>query len=153
MPLQLPALRARLDKVFNEQLESQQKIAQKIAQAYQEYAQAAIAPPGATLVFKGSEAKLVELALLTVMKGRLLPPDAAQLVGNAVMAFWLVPPVLTSAGGAVTLVVPTAGVARLQAVKANTISQAALALAQAFDLMTRTVFVTNTPPVPSGPIF
>lgn len=150
MPLQLPVLRSKLDKVFNEQLESAQEIAQRIARAYQEYAQGGIAPPGVPFVFKGTESKFLELAILLTVKARYLPPQAAQTIGNAVLQFWLAPPITTSAGGVVTAVVPAVGVGRLQAVKVDTIPQAALALAQAFDLMTRTVFVTNTPPVPSG---
>lgn len=153
MPLLLPVLRTKLDKVFNERLDSAQEIAQRIAKAYQEYAQGAIAPPGAKLIFKGTESKFLELALLLTVKARYLPPQAAQTIGNAVLQFWLTPPVLTSAGGAVTVVVPAAGVSTLLGVKVDTTSQAALKLAQAFDQMTRTVFVTNAPPLPSGTIF
>lgn len=150
MPLSLPFLRTKLEKVFSEQLESGQEIAQRIARAYQEYAQQAIAPPGVPLVLTGVESKHLELAIFLIVKARYLPPQASQTIGNAVLQFWLAPPVVTSGGGVVTTVLPAAGIPKLLGTRVDTIPKAALSLAQAFDLMTRTVFVTNTPPIPSG---
>ena len=153
MALNVGQLRSQIQNVFDQRLESIAQIASKIARAYQAYATAAQAPPGSPVVLKGSESRLLEVALSNLMRGRLPAPQAAQALGNAVSAFWLLPPVTTGSGGVVTAVVPQAAVAKLAATKVSASSQAALSLAQALDLITRTVFVTNPPPIAPGPLF
>ena len=153
MALNMGQLRSQIQSVFDQKLESIPQIASKIARAYQAYATAAQAPPGAPVILKGSESRLFETALTSLMQGRLPAPQAAQALGNAIAAFWLLPPVQTGAGGVCTAVVPQAAVAKMMATKVSASSQAALSLAQSLDLMTRTVIVTNPPPLPPGPLF
>jgi hypothetical protein len=153
MALNMGQLRSQIQNVFDQKLESIPQIASKIARAYQSYATAAQAPPGAPVILKGSESRLFEMALTNLMQGRLPAPAAAQALGSAIAAFWLVPPVMTGAGGVCTAVVPQAAVAKMMATKVSASSQAALSLAQSLDLMTRTVIVTNPPPLPPGPLF
>lgn len=153
MALNVGQLKSQIQAVFEQQLESKPQIASKIARAYQAYAAAAQAPPGGPMILKGSESRLFELALTNLMEGMLPAPAAAQALGSAVVGFWLLPPVLSSAGGAATAVVPAAGIAKLMATKVSDVSSAAASLAQSLDLMTKTVFVANSPPLPSGPLF
>jgi len=153
MALNVGQLRSQIQGVFDQRLESIPQIASKIARAYQAYATAAQAPPGAPVILKGSESRLLEVALSNLMQGRLPAPQAAQALGSAIASFWLVPPVTTGSGGVCTAVVPQAAVAKMAATKVSASSQAAMSLAQAFDLMTRTVIVTNPPPLPPGPLF
>jgi hypothetical protein len=153
MALNMGQLRSQIQNVFDQRLESIPQIASKIARAYQAYATAAQAPPGAPVILKGSESRLFEQALANLMRGRLPAPQAAQALGNAISAFWLLPPVQTGAGGVCTAVVPQAAVAKMMSTKVSASSQAALSLAQSLDLMTRTVIVTNPPPLAPGPLF
>jgi hypothetical protein len=153
MALNMGQLKNQIQRVLDQKLESIPQIASRIAQAYQAYAMAAQAPPGAPVILKGSESRLFETALTGLMQGRLPAPQAAQALGNAIVAFWLVPPVQTGAGGVCTAVVPQAAVAKMMATKVSDSSQAALSLAQSLDLMTRTVIVTNPPPIAPGPLF
>jgi hypothetical protein len=153
MALNVGQLRAQIQNVFDQRLESIPQIATKIAKAYQAYATAAQAPPGSPVVLKGTEYLLFEQALVSLMRGRLPAPQAAQAIGNAVTSFWMVPPVMTGSGGVVTAVVPQAAIAKMASTKVSASSQAATSLAQSLDLITRTVFVTNPSPVPPGVLF
>ena len=153
MALNVAMLRGQIQRVFDDQLESTGEIASRIAQACQAYAQMAQAPPGAPVILKGSEKRAFENALRTLMDGRLQAPQAAQGLGNAIAAFWLVPPVQTGAGGVVTAVIPQAAVGKISSTSVDSANQAAASLANALDLMTKTVFVTNPPPVPPGTLF
>ena len=153
MALNPGQLKNQIQGVFDQRLGSIQKIASRIARAYQSYAAAAQAPPGAPVVLKGTESRLLEEALINLMQARLPAPAAAQAIGVAVTSFWMLPPVLTSIGGVATTIVPAAGVAKLISTNVNNSSDAAQSLANSLDLMTRTVFVVNIPPVPPGLIF
>lgn len=153
MALNMGQLKNQIQSVFDQRLESIPQIASKIAKAYQSYAMAAQGPPGSPVILKGSESRLFETALTSLMQGRLPAPQAAQALGNAIASFWLIPPVQTGAGGVCTAVVPQAAVAKMMATKVSNSSQAALSLAQSLDLMTRTVIVTNPPPIAPGPLF
>lgn len=153
MALNVAQLRSQIQNVFDQKLESIPQISSRIAQAYQAYAVAAQAPPGAPVILKGSESRLFEQALTSLMQGRQPAPQAAQALGNAITAFWLAPPVMTGAGGVVTAVVPAAAVAKLMSTNVKVSSQAAMSLAQSLDLMTKTVFVVNPSPLPPGPLF
>lgn len=153
MALNVGQLTNQIQNVFDQKLESIPQIASKIARAYQAYAMAAQAPPGAPVILKGSESRLFELALTNLMQGRFPAPQAAQALGNAISTFWLVPPVMTSAGGVATAVIPAAAVAKMMSTNVKASSQAAQSLAQSLDLMTKTVFVVNPYPLPPGPLF
>lgn len=153
MALNMGQLKSQIQAVFDQHLESKPQIASKIARAYQAYAVAAQAPPGGPMILKGSESRLFELALTNLMEGMLPAPAAAQGLGNAILGFWLVPPVLSSVGGLATAVVPAAAIAKMMATMVSDSSSAAASLAGALDLMTKTVFVTNPPPLPSGLLF
>lgn len=153
MALNMGQLRSQIQNVFDQQLESIPQIASKIARAYQAYATAAQAPPGSPVILKGAESRLLESALTSLMLSRLPAPQAAQALGNAISAFWMIPPVMTTVGGVVTAVVPAAAVGKMMATKVKASSQAAMSLAQSLDLMTRTVFVVNPYPLPPGPLF
>jgi hypothetical protein len=151
--LNIGQLTNQIQKVFDKQLESIPDIAAQIAQAYQKYAVAAQAPPGAPVILKGTEFRLFEVALRNLMQGQLPPPAAAQGLGNAITGFWLTPPVLTGAGGTCTAIVPVAAIAKMASTNVKESGLAAQSLASSLDLMTRTVFVTNIAPVPPGPLF
>jgi len=153
MALNVSQLKNQIQGVFDQKLKSVPQIASKIARAYQVYATAAQAPPGTPVILKGSESRLFEVALTQLMQGRLPAPAAAQSLGNAIVAFWLLPPVLTGAGGVVTAVIPAAAIAKMIGTKVDDSSGAAASLAQALDTMTKTVFVTNPPPLAPGPLF
>lgn len=153
MALNVGQLRGQIQLVFDQRLSSIPQIASRIARAYQVYATAAQAPPGVPVILKGSESRLMENALIRLMQGRLPKPQAAQALASAVQSFWMMPPVLTTAGGTVTAVVSAAAIAKLQNTKVTTSSQAALSLAQSLDMITRTVFVVNPSPLPPGPLF
>lgn len=153
MALNMGQLRSQIQNVFDQRLESIPQIASKISRAYQSYATAAQAPPGSPVILKGTECLLLEQALVSLMSGRLPAPQAAQALGNAVSSFWLTPPVATSAGGVVTAVIPQAAVAKMASTKVSASSQAALSLAQSFDLLTKTVFVVNPYPIAPGVLF
>lgn len=153
MALNMGQLRSQIQGVFDQRLESIPQIASKIARAYQSYATAAQAPPGSPVVLKGTEYLLLEKALVSLMRGRLPAPQAAQAIGNAVASFWLVPPVATGSGGVVTALIPQAAIAKMASTKVSASSQAATSLAQSLDLLTKTVFVTNPPPLSPGVLF
>jgi hypothetical protein len=153
MALNVSQLKNQIQGVFDQKLQQIPQIASKIARAYQVYATAAQAPPGAPVILKGSESRLFEVALTQLMQGRLPAPAAAQALGNAITAFWLLPPVLTGAGGVVTTIIPAAAIAKMIGTKVDDSSAAASSLAQALDTMTKTVFVTNPYPIPPGLLF
>jgi len=153
MALNVGQLKNQIQNVFDQRLESIPQISSRIAQAYQAYAVAAQAPPGAPVILKGPESRLFEQALTSLMQGRLPAPSAAQVLGNAIAAFWLAPPVQTGAGGIVTAVIPASAVAKMISTKVSASSQAAQSLAQSLDLLTKTVFVVNPYPIPPGLLF
>jgi hypothetical protein len=153
MALNVGQLKSQIQGVFDQHLESKPQIASKIARAYQAYAAAAQAPPGAPVILKGSESRLFELALTNLMQGQLPAPAAAMALGNAILGFWLVPPVLTAVGGIATTVVPAAAIAKMAGTNVSDSSAAAASLAQALDLMTKTVLVVNPYPLPPGLLF
>lgn len=153
MALNVSQLKNQIQVVFDQKLESIPQIASKIAIAYQSYAMAAQAPPGSPVILRGSEYRLFEQGLVTLMKNRLPAPAAAQALGSAIATFWLFPPVLTAAGGVVTAVVPIAAIAKMMKTKVTDSSNAAASLAQSLDMVTRTVFVVNPFPVPPGVLF
>jgi hypothetical protein len=151
MPLVVGSLQSGIQRVFDQQLEDIQDIARQIAQAYQSYAATAQSPIGAPAVLKGTENRLFEIALFNLMKSQAPPPQAANQISQAITGFWLTPPV-TFGPGLVTAVIAQAGVGRLIGTNVKDSSNAAATLAQSLDVMTKTVFVTNPPPAPSGPI-
>lgn len=153
MALNSAQLKNQIQGVFDQKLQDVSQIANKIARAYQSYAVAAQAPPGTPVILKGSESRLFEAALIQLMQGRLPAPAAAQALGNAITAFWLLPPVLTGAGGVVTAVLPVAAIAKMIGTNVSDSSGAASSLAQSLDIMTKTVFVTNPFPIPPGVLF
>jgi hypothetical protein len=153
MALNMGQLRSQIQNVFDQRLKDIPQISSKISRAYQSYATAAQAPPGVPVILKGTECLLFEQALTALMQGRFPAPQAAQALGNAIVSFWMVPPVVTGAGGVVTTVVPQAAVAKMVTTKVSASSQAALSLAQALDQLTKTVFVTNPYPIAPGVLF
>ena len=153
MALNVAQLTNQIQKIFDEQIESKARIAGRIAQAYQAYSQLAQAPPGVPVILKGTEFRLFEIALRNLMEGQLPAPAAAGGIGQAITGFWLLPPVLTGAGGVCTAIIPAAAISKMAATKVKASNQAAQSLASALDLMTKTVFVTNPYPIPPGPIF
>jgi hypothetical protein len=153
MALNSSQLKNQIQSVFDQQLKSVQQIASKIARAYQVYATAAQAPPGAPVILKGSEYRLLEVALVQLMQARLPAPQAAQAIGQAISAFWMMPPVTTTAGGAVTAILPAAALAKMASTKVSASSAAAQSLAQSLHLITKTVFVVNPSPIAPGVLF
>ena len=153
MALNVASLTNQIQMVFDQRIEDIGRVASRIAQAYQAYAQTAQAPPGSPVILKGGEYRLFEFELRNLMRSRLPAPSAAQAVGRAIQAFWLSPPVQTSAGGIATAIVPAAGIAKMAATRVGASGQAAQSLASSLDAMTRTVFVTNPYPLPPGPLF
>lgn len=153
MALNSAQLKNQIQSVFDQRLKDIPQIASKIARAYQSYATAAQAPPGTPVILKGSESRAFEAALIQLMQNKLPAPAAAQALANAVMAFWLLPPVTTGSGGIVTAVLPVAAIAKMAGTNVSDSSSAALSLAQSLDIMTRTVFVTNPPPLAPGVLF
>lgn len=153
MALNVGQLTNQIQRIFDQQLDSIPRIASQIARAYQSYAAFAQAPPGAPVVLKGSEYRLFEVALRNLMQGQLPAPQAAQGLGQAIAGFWLTPPVTTSAGGVCTAIVPAAAISKMASTNVKASGQAAQSLASSLDLMTRTVFVTNPPPIAPGPLF
>jgi hypothetical protein len=153
MALNVAQLTNEIQRIFDEQIESKARIAGKIAQAYQTYAQLAQAPPGAPVILKGTEFRLFEVALRNLMEGQLPAPAAASGIGQAITGFWLTPPVQTGAGGVCTAVIPAAAIGKMAATSVKAANAAAQSLASSLDLMTKTVFVVNPYPLPPGPIF
>ena len=153
MALNVGLLRSKIQSVFNQQLESKAQVAQKIAQAYQTYAQTAQAPPAAPVILKNSEFRLFETSLRSLMVCEFPPGQAAQAIANAIGGFWLIPPVMTGVGGVCTTINPGAAISKMSSTNVGDSGQAAASLASALDLMTKTVFVVNPYPLPPGPLF
>lgn len=150
MTLVISRLQSDIFDVFSRQLDDKREIARLIAIAYQSYANSAQSPPGAPMNLTGTEHKKLESELLFLMNRSLPPGEAANRVGNAVYMFWLAPPVTSGAGGVVTNLVHASGVGRMAGTNVDSDRSAANAMASALDSITRTVFVTNPPPNPSG---
>lgn len=153
MALNVGLLRGEIQRVFDDQLEDKSQVARRIAQAYQKYAQTAQAPPGAPVILRGSESRLFEQSLRSLLVGEFPPPQAAQAISNAIGGFWLTPPVTTGAGGVCTAIIPQAAIGKMSATKVDASSGAAASLASSLDLMTKTVFVVNPSPIPPGTLF
>jgi len=153
MALNVGQLTNQIQRVFDQRLESTSQIASQIARAYQSYASLAQAPPAAPMLLKGSEYRLFEVGLRNLMDARFPAAQAAQALGQAISAFWLLPPVLTGAGGVCTAIAPAAAISKMAATNVKASAQAAQSLASSLDLMTRTVFMTNPSPIPPGPLF
>jgi hypothetical protein len=153
MALNVAQLRGQIQRVFDEQLADKARVAHRIAQVYQQYAVAAQAPPGAPVVLKGSESRMFESSLRTLMQGEFPPAQAAQAIATAISGFWLSPPVMTGVGGVCTAIVPGAAIGKMSATRVDDSGQAAASLAMALDMMTKTIFVINPFPLPPGPLF
>ena len=149
MPLIQDMLISRIQLVFQAKSEDAERVAGDIAQAYFDYTKIALGPSGSPLIFKGTETLMLRRMLSNIMRSRLQNPMAAQMIGNAVISYWLTPPVTTATGGVVTAIVPSLGVAKLQSTHARTVSEAARSFASALHLMTSTVFIVE--PVPLAP--
>jgi hypothetical protein len=160
MPLVMATLATGLANVFKSQPSSGADAASKIAQEYDLYCKAAMAPPGAP-IFTGAEKSTFEGLLAQALAS----PDAgdanvvAAAFSSAVQAYWMSPPVMFSGGPATGLVTAVTGataiISPLGAALLNTqntedtIGQL---IATQLDLATKTVLVTfSTPPPPTGP--
>lgn len=150
MPRLVQSLRQQILRIFDERLEDPNRVAARIANAYQAYASGAQGPLGDPVILKGIESKGFEANLASLMRGQSPAPQAASLVVQAVTAFWLLPPVQTSTGGVCVSIVPAAAQAKLVSSRADTPAKAAGNLADSLHLMTSTVFVTYPPPRPPG---
>lgn len=150
MPRMVQALEQEVIKIFNEQIEDVQKVASRIATAYQTYSQGAQGPLGDPVVLKGVEFKGFESSLAALMKGQAPPPQAAGQIVQAITAFWLAPPVATGTGGVCVSIIPAAAMAKMVSSRADTPAKAAGNLANSLHLMTSTVFVVYPPPRPPG---
>ena len=160
MPLVVAKLSKSLQDVFNSEPSNGIIAAQKLAQAYQDYANSAMAPPGKP-IFTGAEV----LALSGALAGALSDPltGSAAKIANGWMtglnAFWLAPPVPFVGGPAsgVSTVITGIGsvVPSLTAIFSNiknTTAMAAQQIATVLDTVTKTVLVTYaTPTTPSPP--
>lgn len=153
MALNPAKLKSQIQNVFSKRSDDINQIASSIAREYYAYAVAAQAPPGSPVVLTGRESKGLENSLVNIMSKRLPGPLAAQAVCLAISQFWIAPPVTTLSGGLVTLALPTPGMNILLSVNAKDFSQSALYLSQSFDIITRSVFVTNPYPLPPGTLF
>jgi hypothetical protein len=151
MALNVALLTSQIQRVFDLKLADKADIARQLASAYQVYALAAQAPTGSPVILKGNENQAMSSALQTLLRGQFPPAQASQALANAISAFWLVPPVFAGPGFA-TAILPQSAVGKMRSVRVKSAAAAASALASAFDLMTRTVFITSPPPLPSGPL-
>jgi hypothetical protein len=150
MPLVVNTLTSSIQSVFDKKLENINQIAAEIANAYQLYAAQALGAIGDPVILTGVESVKLKNALASLMSGRMPAPSAANVISTAVMAFWLAPPVHTGGGGTCVSIIPQAAVSKMVATNVNASSQAAASLAQAFHLMTKTVFVVYPSPLPPG---
>ena len=151
MPRLVGALKQNIIRIFDERLEDSNKVASRIANAYQSYCQSAQGPLGDPVILKGVEFKGFEQNLARLMSGPTPAPAAAGLIVQAITTFWLAPPVLTSTGGLCVSIVPAAAQAKMVSSRADTPAKAAGNLADSLHLMTSTVFVTYPTPVPPRP--
>lgn len=150
MPRLPGTLRQSVIRIFDERLEDANKVASRIANAYQSYCQSAMGPIGDPVILKGMEFAGFEQGLARLMNGQAPSPQAAGLITQALTAFWLLPPVLTSGGGVCASIVPAAAAGKMKSAKADTPAKAAGNLADSLHLMTSTVFVVYPPPIPPG---
>lgn len=154
MALNVQMLRGQIQAVFDQRLESKARIAQRIANAYQQYAVLAQAPPGAPVILGGSgRSRFIENALRSLMDRQFPSGQAAQAIANGIRSFWLTPPVTTGAGGVCTSIIPEAAIGSMASTRVDSAGGAAMSLARSLDTMTKTVFVTNPTPLPPGFLF
>lgn len=147
MPLLKALMKQEIEQIFKAQLDDIGQIASGIANAYLNYAMPALGAVGEPIILTGNEHKLLENALKQIFKNRIDINPASQLVGNAVLSFWLAPPVNTALGGKAVICLPMPGVAKMSSVKANSTSDAADGFTEALDIMTKTVMVGGYPPL------
>ena len=128
--------------------------AKKMASIYDQYAQLAMAGPSLP-AFTGLEKGRLESLLLAALAVPLVgaPPLIAAAWANGMLAYWNTPPVPfvgPAVAGAVTLAVGClSAIAPLTVVFSNpfnTPESAAVQIASALDIATRTVIVTIAPP-------
>ncbi len=150
MPRLVQALRQSVIRIFDERLEDSNRVASRIASAYQFYCQGAMGPLGDPVILKGVEFKGFEANLARLMSSQAPSPTASGLIAQALTAFWLVPPVATSTGGVCVSIVPSAAQGKMMSSRADTAAKAAGNLADSLHLMTGTVFVVYPPPRPPG---
>jgi hypothetical protein len=150
MPRLVQSLKQQVIRIFDERIEDSNKVASRIANAYQAYCQSASGPLGDPVILKGIEYKGFEANLASLMSGQAPSPQASGLIVQALTAFWLAPPVLTSGGGVCASIVPAAAQAKMVSTKADTAAKAAGSLADSLHLMTSTVFVVYPYPIPPG---
>jgi hypothetical protein len=160
MPLVMATLATGLANVFKSHPSSGAEAASKIAQEYDTYCKAAMAPPGAP-IFTGAEKSTFEGLLAPALAS----PDAgnANVVASAfscaLQAYWMTPPVMFSGGPATGVVTAAPGasaiISPLGAALTNTHNTEDMIgqlIATQLDLATKTVLVTfSTPPPPAGP--
>ena len=113
MPRLVGALKQSLSRIFDEKLEDPNKVASRIANAYQSYCQTAAGPLGDPVILKGVEYMGFEQNLARLMSGQAPAPLAASLIVQALTSFWLAPPVLTTTGGLCVSIVPAAAQAKM----------------------------------------
>jgi hypothetical protein len=150
VPRLVGTLKQSVIRIFDERIEDSNKVASRIANAYQSYCQAASGPLGDPVILKGVEFMGFEQNLARLMSGQAPSPLAASLISQALTSFWLAPPVLTSGGGVCASIVPAAAQAKMVSSKADTPAKAAGSLADSLHLMTSTVFVVYPYPIPPG---
>jgi hypothetical protein len=160
MPLVMATLQAGLAQVFRSQPSSPADVARQIATEYDNYCKTAMAAPGLP-VFTGAEKPAFEgLIFAALSLGENGSAQAvAQSFGDAVNAYWLLPPVPFVGGPATGVVTAVSGAMAIVAPLAaalgntnNTEDSIALQIATQLDIATKTVLVTyTTPPPPAGP--
>lgn len=150
MPLVKGNLVNSFKTIFKRQLPEVSMVAEEMSLAYNGYAAVALGANGDPIVLLGHERMKIKLALETMMRMRMPPPNAANMIAQGVMGFWLLPPVLSSGGGACASIIPAAGIAKLITSRKDKIDDAAMAFADALHLMTKTVGMVYPPPIPPG---
>jgi hypothetical protein len=150
MPLNVGFLKENIARTFRQQLKNTGQIATEISNSYEQYTRVALGPNGDPILIKGSEKLAIKQAVENILKNRLLMPLAANILGLAVLRYWMLPPVMTGSGGTVTLVITPPGVSKLMATHVDNVDSAAQALAQSLHLITKTVFFVYPAPIPPG---
>jgi hypothetical protein len=148
--LLLSTLTSNIQSIFNKRLSNINQIASEIALAYQKYAMSAIGMLGEPCVLTGSEHIKLRSGLIALMRGKYPSTQAANAIGNAIQAFWLTPPILTAGGGTCVTIVTSAGIAQMTNTSVNSSGEAARALANALDTITRMTFIVYPYPLPPG---
>jgi hypothetical protein len=157
--LNVTSLQSGISSVFRAQLPSGSDVAKRIADEYNKYCSMAMAPPGKP-IFKGIEKNVIRSALAACWgQAGSSPAMVATILAQSVQAYWLAPPVMFTGGPAMGVAISMAGFAALVPAitaalsnLANSEDSAALALATALDVATRTVLVVySTPTPPAGP--